>query len=366
MKIGILTLHSGANYGGTLQCLALYKILQTMGHDVEVVDFKPQFACSLVKRILYNVSSVRSFKELYSILKHKSETANQKINKELCAIFDTYRKTRISFSTACNELSISDIAMAYDVIIVGSDQVWASTVRSHLSYMGDWTPPFRGHLYSYAACATKIRYPILRKRKIIRLLNKFSGISVRDEYSKKFVEQFVPQNRIRIDLDPTLLYNFDNMCSSKSSQEKYILVYVLGKEISGGNEEAIKRIKNMMDCDMKVIAITIYDEEVRYADKTIKNATPEDWMWYIKNAQFIFTDSFHGEVFSIKFKKNFYVYYVEENRSSRIKALSQMFHMENRMITSVEGIKSDFKYKIYMEDFEKLKESSLSYLESIK
>ena len=38
-KIGLLTLHFGANYGGTLQCIALYKILKGYGHEVDVIDW---------------------------------------------------------------------------------------------------------------------------------------------------------------------------------------------------------------------------------------------------------------------------------------------------------------------------------------
>ena len=89
-------------------------------------------------------------------------------------------------------------------------------------------------------------------------------------------------------------------------------------------------------------------------------------MWYIKNAQFVFTDSFHGEVFSIKFNKDFYVYYVEENRASRIIDLSHLFHVEDRMITNVEDINGSFKKQIDRDDFKKAEEASLSYLKEIK
>lgn len=365
MKIGILTLHSGVNYGGTLQCIALYNILKEKGHDVDVIDFKPQLTCSFPKRLLYNFLSIRSFKDLYSIFRHNSNKSNKVLNKTLYHTFNAYRNNLLSFSEPCDELSISNATKSYDVIIVGSDQVWSSTVRTHLSYMGDWQPLFIGRLYSYAACATTTKYPIIRKRKIKKLLNKFCAISVRDEYSRNFVRQFIQNNNIRIDLDPTLLYSFDGMLPSEAPTEKFILIYVLGQEIPGGNEAAIDKIKQMADEDVKVIALTVYDENVSYADQTIKTVSPAEWMWYIKNALFVFTDSFHGEVFSIKFNKDFYVYYVEENRASRIIALSHLFHVEDRMVTHVEGINGKFKKNINKEDFENAKASSLSYLNEI-
>ena len=41
MKIGILTFHRAINYGAVLQCYALYTTLQSMGHDVEIIDYRP-------------------------------------------------------------------------------------------------------------------------------------------------------------------------------------------------------------------------------------------------------------------------------------------------------------------------------------
>lgn len=365
MKIGILTLHYGTNYGGTLQCIALFNILKGNGHDVDVIDFRPEIICPLYKRLLYNLSSIRSFSDLYGLYRHNHNKTSQSLNQDLCHIFDIFRKKYLSFSPRCNELSISEVVKSYDAIIVGSDQVWSSTTRSHLTYMGDWGTLFKGRLYSYAACATMITYPIVRKSQIKRLLNRFCTISVRDEISQCFVSQFIQNKTIRIDLDPTLLYSFDWMLPNGRPSENYILVYVLGKEISGGNATAINRIKQFVDKNIKVIAITIYNEDICYADKTIRTASPAEWIWYIKNAQFVFTDSFHGEVFSIKFNKDFYVYYTEPHRASRIIDLSRMFNVEDRMITDVDSIDGQFNRLIDKIDYNKYRNASLSYLNDI-
>lgn len=365
MKIGILTLHFGANYGGTLQCISLFNILKNMGNEVEVIDFRPHMVCSLPIRLLYKLFSIRSVNDVKNLICHLEHKKDKVLNNKLLPVFDKFRKTELKLSESCDEVSISRIAESYDLIIVGSDQVWSSTVRNKLTYMGDWSPSFKGQLYSYAACATILKYPYIRKRKITKLLDNFEFISVRDECSKAFVEQFINKNNIRVHLDPTLLYSFEKMIPSTTSTEKYILVYVLGKEIVGGNITAISRIKDIVGNDIKTLAVTIYDEDVNYVDETIKTASPAEWMWYIKNAQFIFTDSFHGEVFSIKFNKDFYVYYVEENRASRIKTLSKMFNVEDRMITNAKCIDGNFKRKIDTTNFDEMKALSISYLKNI-
>ena len=41
MNIGILTYHFGTNFGGQLQCYALMRTLENLGHKVCVVNYVP-------------------------------------------------------------------------------------------------------------------------------------------------------------------------------------------------------------------------------------------------------------------------------------------------------------------------------------
>ena len=43
MKLGILTFHSVDNYGAVLQAFALQMYLKTLGHDVEIIDYRPSY-----------------------------------------------------------------------------------------------------------------------------------------------------------------------------------------------------------------------------------------------------------------------------------------------------------------------------------
>ena len=64
MKIGILTFHRACNYGGALQCFALAKKLNTMGYNVEVVDYRSKAIEQSYQ--LINMRGLKSF--LASIL----------------------------------------------------------------------------------------------------------------------------------------------------------------------------------------------------------------------------------------------------------------------------------------------------------
>lgn len=75
---------------------------------------------------------------------------------------------------------------------------------------------------------------------------------------------------------------------------------------------------------------------------------PNEVLYCIKNAEYVLTDSFHGSVFSILFKKNFYVFGRNEgkiNMSSRLNTLLNTFDLNERQYTGgVENI-SNNKWK---------------------
>ena len=58
MKIGIITFHWGTNYGGILQAYALQNFLSKKGHDVFIIDYKPN---------RYNKSFIRYFNPMRAI-----------------------------------------------------------------------------------------------------------------------------------------------------------------------------------------------------------------------------------------------------------------------------------------------------------
>ena len=43
MKYGIITFHNTLNCGASLQAYALQTYLESMGHSVEIIDYKPDY-----------------------------------------------------------------------------------------------------------------------------------------------------------------------------------------------------------------------------------------------------------------------------------------------------------------------------------
>lgn len=363
MRIGILTLHSGANYGGTLQCVALYSVLKEMGNDVEVIDFTPTQIAPIHKRFLYNLTCCRSWSDIVEFASRSlyNKGIRHSVNKNLVEVFDSFRQKKLTFSPKVNEQTISLLNDRYDCIVVGSDQVWSSFVRDKLTYWGDWNPKYNGRLVSYAACATSDEYPMIRRGFMQNLLKRFNAISVRDRITQSLVEKLTKQE-VPVVLDPTFLYGFDEFVSESLYSQPYIFVYVLGAEIKGGNDAALDIVKKKIGTPCQVIAATTYDDDIAYADITLKNISPDVWVNLIAHAQFVFTDSFHGSVFSIKNKTPFVAYYAEKSRASRLLDLQAEYCDKKVVVNSISDLKSLRLEPIDCDAVNEMQKKSLSYL----
>lgn len=346
MKIGILTMNYRRNYGGILQCIALQNTLKNMGHEVEVLRYQPLdkgrfrrkikvlfsgLPVSVMGKYLYDIG-----KDFTASLFGKQKPLSVKLLNNCKRFIDT----NINYTELCNEETIGTLLLKHrlDALIIGSDKIWGELAREQLVYMGDFNPRFQGKILSYAACTSFPFIPSYNKEKIHRLLLDFSAISVRDVYTRNLFRCF-PDIDMKIVLDPTLLYDFQPYLVRKD-EEPYIFTYILGREIEGGHKVMIEQIRKKYG-NIKIKAIVLSDESmdiVPYVDEVIDDADPSEWLNAIYNASFVYTDSFHGIVFSLKFRKPFVAYYTEPSRATRLIDLRDRLHLDRVIVSSVKDL----------------------------
>ena len=82
MKIGILTMAYRRNYGGILQCVALQNTLTSLGHEVEVIQFRSKQKASFRRRLRLLCTDFK-FTVYVSWLKDKcSDAFGRLLNKQ--------------------------------------------------------------------------------------------------------------------------------------------------------------------------------------------------------------------------------------------------------------------------------------------
>lgn len=137
-----------------------------------------------------------------------------------------------------------------------------------------------------------------------------------------------------------MLYDFESVETGQEEKTEYILTYVLGKEISGTHLEAIEQIKNCYG-NLPVYSIkipTMNFELSPYADKVFYDLNPEEWLNMFIKAKFIYTDSFHGVLFALKYHKPFLAYYTEELRATRFIDLGKRYGIDRHIVRGTSEI----------------------------
>lgn len=306
MKLAILTHPLGANYGGILQAFALSSYLKGQGHDVTVLN--RQSNLPLAKRILKSVL----------VALHHPRYNNPRY-KHLVSFVKKYINYSKPLSTG-GQMSGFVKGNSMDAVIVGSDQVWRTgfAMGYGYNYFLDFVPAGVRKL-SYAASfgLSQWEYNDEQTQRIRQLLSDFKAISVREDEGVKLCKDNLEVAAEHV-LDPTMLLqagDYTSITSSRLVEKDYVFVYWLGSE-----EEKRKALESV-----KIDGKRIVDISLRGSEPLMPI---EDWLSYIKYADHVVTDSFHGCVFSILFQKQFTICANNSGGNGRLKSLFNMLDIK--------------------------------------
>lgn len=307
MKIGLITFHWATNYGAVLQTYALSKALTSQGANVEIIDYYPK----KYKKTYFNAIKTRHIKKIKRRIKDIPK--DKRIEKFREKYFN-----RTGYYCSCKQLKMN--LPEYDCYICGSDQIWNMSFIMHgehrktFVYYLDFAPKDK-ILVSYAASfgTNKCRDDL--KEQIKNQLLKFDFISVRENTGMEIVKDMGIDN-VCVVPDPTLLLGVkDYTVLLKDTVNKTgNFVYILHNRY----KDAIEIIDHLKS----------NEETIYYSD--IESV--EQWIANIKNADRVITNSFHGIVFSILFKKPFVALLIKNSgMNDRIITLLEMLGLEDRI-----------------------------------
>lgn len=360
-KVGILTFHRAINYGACLQAYALKCYIEDQGNECEIIDYHcPAIEDFYNKVILRNDSVKTKVKKIvtWSIQKKRNLKFRDFIGNILLdgKISKGYTKS-----------DIYSVNTRYDLFITGSDQVWSPfCTGGDLTYFLNFVSESQKR-NSYAACVGLASDDFLKSETIVNNLQKFNNISVREESTQNKLTAIMSgkiNNPISLDIDPTLLLDAErwNRVATNVVKEHYIFVYSLSmpKEIVEFSKQFAKEKKE------KIIFCTLDNFFTMKNKKSTVNASPEEFLGYIKNADFVITNSFHGTVFSVIFKKNFYVIKNKNpnHDNSRLINILCLLGLENRLIEEINSFKTinGIEYSNVEQKLAVMRESSRKYI----
>lgn len=353
MKIGILTYHRSHNYGALLQAIALRKVLADMGHEVNFIDYWPDY-----HKHMYDFFSWKALQDSDNIKDALKYVKN-------ILLFPVSRRERIrNFNAFINEYivpNISSMKDSYDLVIHGSDQIWRKQPEMHTYnpvYFGDHQINTKRNI-SYAASMGILPDNNADKQLLKKLLSHLDEISAREEELKRLVVELGYE--CRQDIDPTLLLTGKEWCQilqiAPKVEDKYVLYYKLLPDTF-----ELKMISDFAKSKGLKLKILNISASRMKSEKNITTANPKEFLELVYNADFVFTSSFHGLVFSILFHKPFFCSF--SKNSLRAESLLRIFNIANRLLPPCSAIPDSVEEIDYSEaekKLESLRFNSLNY-----
>lgn len=353
MKIGIITHHYIKNYGAFLQTYALQQYLTETYPEAEVV------IVNYVNRKHKIINIGGCFRFFY-----KKESLKAYMEKiKIPATFSKAEKKYLNITKRVKNAEEIN-ALGLDAIIIGSDEVWhyedkaASPIKFACGLKAD-------RILSYApSCGgVNLEHPIPDYVK--EGMKNFTSISARDDLSEKLTETILGYKPTRV-LDPTLIYDFpvyEDAFVKRLQKEKYILMYFVEKMPEEGHERIRKYAK---EHGLKIYGAGEYAKY--YSDITI-NVSPFQWVEMFRNAEFVFTGTFHGAVFSLITQRNFAAFLTNPSRVKKVNSLLGQFDLTERIFKEEELgrieqlLESPIDYSTFNEKKAQVRQSSYDFLQ---
>ena len=353
MKIGIITHHYIKNYGAFLQTYALQQYLTETypGAEVVIVNY--------VKRKHQIINIGGCFRFFW-----KKESIGAYLEK--IKIPGTFTKAEKQYLRTTKKVKNAEEinALGLDAIIIGSDEVWhyedksASPIKFSVGLKAK-------RMISYApSCGcVDLSHPIPDYVK--EGLENFTSISARDDLSEELTERVLGFKPTRV-LDPTLIFDFpvyEDDFTRRLKQEKYILMYFVEKLAPEGHQKIIQYAK---EHNLKIYGAGEYAKY--YSDITV-NVSPFQWVEMFRNAEFVFTGTFHGAVFSLITQRNFAAYLTNPSRVKKVNSLLEQFDLSERIFKEdeldrmAELLEHSIDYSAFIERKEQVRQSSYEFLE---
>lgn len=322
VKVGIITFQRADNYGAILQCYALYKTIADLNCDVEVIDYRNP----VIERGYVGIPRLRK-----NFIKWTIEILYRSLHKRKHGLFEEFRK-KISFSRSFSGNDIKNEGLNYDVIIVGSDQVWNPLTTKYLDdiYLLDFPGNYRR--CAYAVSLGDIDNEVFKKKEFIDKVKCFHTLSVREQSGVGMISQMSGME-VKWCLDPTFLlskwqWNEIGDEADIDISEHYILLCQIN------NNSELSKIAKYVSSNVKlpIIGCTQECPKSRHI-QWMREAGPMEFIKLIRNADIVITSSFHALAFSAMYEKELHILPPKKN-GDRLKSLADLYKIRQRVYNS--------------------------------
>ena len=290
MKFGIVSMQRILNYGSFMQALSLKRMLESLGNDVEFVDYKVD--CCIHHKFGVKNRLKRAYRKI-------GKTATSLLKKSDIKVELTEKEH--AFCDFYNLLGIAEEKKYHtkvDVLVIGSDEVFNCLqtnpdVGFSMELFGKNRKSKK--LISYAASFGNTTCERLKEFGVINTVSKhlshFDKISVRDKNSFDVVKSLTGKEPV-CHMDPVFVGDIDTLPWKEIDEKNYIIVYGYANRFTDDEKRVIRDFAKKQN--LKTVALC---EEQDFCDISVR-ARIDEIIPYFRNARYVITETFHGTIFS--------------------------------------------------------------------
>lgn len=330
MIINTITCHDVYNAGASLQAYALCTYLRSCGHEVRIVDYKPEYlsrhySLSWVNNPRFDKPLLR---EAFLLAKLPSRLRARKSERK--KRFDAFRDTNLPLTKRYDSFEeLQADPPKADVYVAGSDQIWNPLFQNGKdpAFFLQFAPEGVKRV-SYAASFAGDTLSNADRARMKPWLKTFDAVSVREKSGVKLLRE-MGLDGVQV-CDPVFLLPKEQWetLAVAPKQDDYIFVYdfentLLIKELT---------LKLSKQTGRKIVSVFTND----YADLIFIDLGPCEFVGMIQNAAMVISNSFHATAFSMIFHKDVYVVGRTEGINARMSDLLDSIGLSERLICATD------------------------------
>jgi hypothetical protein len=348
LRIGIFTYHFSDNFGAGLQAYGLRTWLQSQGVFAEFVNYHPSHVESGGKfRFSVRKSALKgNLKTAFLwVMRLKKQVFGDDKQKELFSEFQRNTLGVKGPKLASREEVAGFLASPegqFDMLICGSDQIWAPSAQFGIDpvyYLdfGQSTPEVKRVAYAPSFGRASLEDSV--KQEATKYLSKFDALSGREKSGVALIERLSGKEVAWVP-DPTILLgDFTQFVDRHGDTVSEDQIFCYALRTSVGIREAAELASSCYNVPIsspfnphrrwREIGATIYP-------------SPEQWVAHLAKSRCVVTNSFHGTVFSILFRKPFITVQLPGARAGlneRSRSLLSALGLEDRLVDGADADK---------------------------
>lgn len=300
-KVAIMTWYQHKNYGTTLQAFALQRIIENLGYSVEGIDYysKGYYRETFLEKILSKNRLKEGLRNKINRVKYGTVLDDEKDRR-----YQKFIEDFIAFHTPTQTSSqLFCLNDEFDAFVCGSDQIWSPNEFNSKYFLDFVKDDIKKVSYAPSFGVNHIENDCVREN-IGELVSKIPHLSVRESRGSEMLKEYYGVDA-KVVIDPTLLLNAKEWLSYSNKEYKVdsniLLCYFLGENENVWKEvERIAKLRNL-----QVAVIPVFSKDYRREYKILGGVGPAEFITLFSKVSYVCTDSFHGTVFSILFKREF-------------------------------------------------------------